>query len=492
MKVFSNSYWTRFRADYAVIAWLFLRGLALIYFAAFASMAVQIEGLVGENGILPLTAKMQLFEQFYPNQKFWHMPTLFWLDASDAMLRSVCYAGMAASILLLLNVFTRTALIVCYVLYLSIVEAGQDFMLFQWDSFLLESGFLAIFLTWRSGIVVLLYRFLVARFMFMGGVVKLASGDPTWANLTALSFHYQTQPLPSPVAYYAHHLPEWFHKLCVGGVFFIELVVPFFVFLPRRWRLFACGAFVLLQGSIVLTGNYTFFNLLTILLCLFLLEDKDVAGLLPQRLTASIKQNSPAPGVIANSFAGVWAALVIIVCTGHLWVYHLRAPLVEPLRSLLRTAGTWSLVNNYGPFAVMTTTRNEIIVQGSNDAEHWLEYSFKYKPGKLNRPLGWNIPHQPRLDWQMWFAALGPPRPGSWFDSFLDKLLQGSPTVLLLLDGNPFPDKPPKYVRALLYRYSYTSMQQRRDSGQIWQRQYQGVYWPERRLWTIPSIKRIK
>lgn len=259
MKFFSKPTWEAFSEESILICWLFLRGLALIYFSAFASMSVQIEGLVGENGILPLVSKLALIEQFYQQQKFWQLPTVFWLNASDLMLKSVCYAGMMASALVLFNIYTRASLIICYVLYLSIVEAGQGFTHFQWDVFLLEIGFLAILVTWGSGIIILLFRWLLARFMFMAGVVKLASGDPSWANLTALSFHYETQPIPTALAYYAHHLPAWFNKLCVGGLFVIELLLPVFVFLPRRFRFFACVAFVVLQSGIILTGNYTFF-----------------------------------------------------------------------------------------------------------------------------------------------------------------------------------------------------------------------------------------
>ncbi|NOQ13937.1 MAG: lipase maturation factor family protein [Methyloprofundus sp.] len=482
MKVFSKEFLNRTGTDSVLLSWVFLRGLALIYFAAFASMAVQVEGLVGSYGILPAIDKLTLIEHFYQQQKFWQMPTIFWINASDTMLNWVCYLGMAVACLLLLDIFTRSSLIVAYVLYLSIVEVGQDFTHFQWDVFLLEIGFLAIFLTWGSGFVILLFRWLLARFMFMGGVVKIASGDTSWANLTALNFHYETQPLPTPLAYYAFHLPEWFHKLCVGGVFFIELVVPFFVFFPRRLRLFACCAFIMLQGIIILTGNYTFFNLLVILLCLFLLEDQDIAKILPQRLILAVQKKATIPGDIANACAGLWASLVILVCATHIWLFHAHMPLTSPLKSLLRTTSKFSVVNNYGPFAVMTTKRNEIIVQGSNDAQHWTDYEFKYKPGDLKRASGWNIPHQPRLDWQMWFAALSPPRKDSWFEKFLNKLLDGSPQVLSLLANNPFPDKPPLYIRALQYHYSYTSLKQRNITQQLWQRQYEGIFWPAYRL----------
>lgn len=481
MKAFSKVFWSYSSSDYILVSWIFLRGLALIYFSAFASMAIQIDGLVGANGILPVVSKLALVEQFYAEQKFWYLPTIFWVNASDFMLKLVCYAGMGAACLLLLNIFTRTSLILCYFLYLSVVVVGQDFTRFQWDAFLLETGFLAIFLTWGSGIIVFLFRWLLARFMFMGGVVKIASGDPSWANLTALNFHYETQPLPSPIAYYVHHLPEWFHKICVGGVFVIELVVPFFIFLPKCFRIFACYSFIMLQTGIILTGNYTFFNMLTILLCLFLLEDRDLANILPKRLISLIQQKKSEPGRVANTFAGLWAGLVMLICVSQIWIYHVSMPTFQPLRFMLRAISTYSLVNNYGPFSVMTTKRNEIIVQSSNDGRHWLDYHFKYKPGKLNRELSWNIPHQPRLDWQMWFAALSSPHQGSWFDKLLIKIQQGSPQVLALLDENPFPDKPPRYIRAMKYHYSYNSQGNRDTTGQLWRRQGGRIYWLIRR-----------
>ncbi|MGR8999639.1 MAG: lipase maturation factor family protein [Gammaproteobacteria bacterium] len=461
-----------------LVSWVFLRGLAIIYFSAFASMALQIQGLIGENGILPIQLKLTEIEQIFPGRKFTVFPTVFWLDASDQALMIVCFTGMAAAVVLLLGVFDRIALILCYCLYLSITVAGQDFSAFQWDIFLLEAGFLAIFLTWGSEIIVFLYRFLIARFMFMGGVVKLASGDPSWSNLTALSYHYQTEPLPSPVAYYAYYLPQWFNELCVAGVFIIEIIVPFFVFLPRRFRLFAAWSFIILQSSIILTGNYNFFNLLTILICLFLFDDKDFEKRLPAKLISAIRQKRPKPGFIANAAAALWMCLIFLTCATHIWIYHTKQKPVAPLNSLVQITSAFSLINNYGPFSIMTTQRPEIIVQGSVDGRNWQTYQFKYKPVNLDQKLSWNIPHQPRLDWQMWFAALETPTRDSWFARFMLKLQEGSPQVLSLLAYNPFPEKPPSFVRALLYRYFYTTPEQRAATGQIWQREYLGVYWP--------------
>ncbi|MGJ0486502.1 MAG: lipase maturation factor family protein [Methylomicrobium sp.] len=463
---------------YALVSWLFLRGLALTYLAAFASISIQIEGLIGSQGILPIQAKLVETAQLYGSGKYWQFPTLFWFDASDQALKLACHAGMVSAILLLLNVLLRPALIFCYLFYLSVTVAGQDFLSFQWDVFLLESGFIGIFLSWGSKINVFLYRWLIARFMFMGGVVKLASGDPAWANLTALKYHYLTEPLPTPLAYYVYFLPEWFNKLCVAGVFFIELFVPFFVFLPRPFRLFAAWSFIALQIAIILTGNYNFFNLLTILLCLWLFDDKDFSGRLPSHLVTSIQNKQPRPGIAAHLFAGSWTALVLIVCAITAWMHNFPGTTPQPLRALVLITSSFSMINQYGPFGVMNTERHEIIIEGSNDGKVWLAYEFDYKPGDLYRGLRWNIPHQPRLDWQLWFAALEKPRHDSWFPAFMARLQEGSPSHLNLLRMNPFPEHPPVFLRAMLYRYDYTRPEVRAETGQVWRRELIGQYWP--------------
>ncbi len=468
--------WRLIPAYQTNVSWLFLRGLGLIYFAAFASLAVQIEGLIGSAGILPIAAKLDALKSFPEFDQYWLFPTLFWLNSSNFALSLACSSGMIAALLLILNYGERAALIACYLFYLSLTTAGQNFTAFQWDGFLLEAGFLGIFLTWGSGIIIFLYRWLIARFMFMGGVVKLASGDPSWANLTALNYHYLTQPLPSPLAYYAYFLPGWFHRACVAGVFFIELVVPFFVFFPHKFRLFAAWSFIALQGSIIATGNYGFFNLLTILLCLFLFDGRDIEKILPKQLAAKISPQLPRAGKTAHIMAGIWAFLVFFTAATHSWIYHTHKQPAAPINNLINTVSAFAVINNYGPFAIMTTTRAEIIIEGSNDGLHWLEYGFKYKPDRLTKPLRYNIPHQPRLDWQMWFAALTAPEKPFWLRRFLYQLQLGSPAVLALLAYNPFPDNPPKYLRIHLYRYTYTSPKLRETSGKTWQRQSLYIY----------------
>jgi len=467
------------KTDCILIRWLFLRLIALIYFAAFSSLAGQIIGLVGADGILPLREYLDLAQQTLGPEAYWRIPTLFWLNASDLALSLACLAGLLASTLVLIGIWTRAGLFLCYGLYLSLTYAGQSFMSFQWDMLLMECGFLAILLPGNSLMVPWLYRFLLFRFMLMGGVVKLASGDPSWQNLTALFYHFETQPLPSPLAWYAHQLPDGILLAATAAVFFIELAVPFFVFLSRPFKLFAAASFVVLQSIILLTGNYNFFNLLVIALCLFLLEDRDVKAIFSTKAQADILAKYQAPSHEALAAAAMMAFFVLSVCGGLLWMTTLHRPAPQPIYAFVQFASTLGLVNGYGPFAVMTTERQEIIVEGSDDGENWLAYEFKYKPGDIAKPLSWNIPHQPRLDWQMWFAALGEVYQYPWFLRFMHKLQQGSAPVLALLEKNPFPKHPPRFIRTSLYHYQFTTREARKQTGQIWKRAYIGDYFPE-------------
>jgi hypothetical protein len=315
--------------------------------------------------------------------------------------------------------------------------------------------------------MVLLFRWLLFRLMFLSGAVKLLSHDPSWHNLTAMSFHYLTQPLPTPIAWYMHQLPAGFQHFSTGAVLFTELFIPFLIFGPRLWRL--VGAFFLLglQLLIATTGNYAFFNLLALALCLFLFDDQRLAGF---RLRARHSRTKP----IAVACI---AAVVLALSFSELAGTFLESP-PAAARALERFTSQFGLVNSYGLFAVMTTSRPEIAIQGSNDGVTWLDYSFRFKPGDLSRRPRWVAPYQPRLDWQMWFAALAGSEGTPWFGNILVRLLQGSPEVAGLLEGNPFPTAPPKYVRALLFDYSFTDFAERRATGNWWKRRPLGLYFP--------------
>ena len=455
----------------ALVVRLFTRLLGLIFLAAFVSLSVQIEGLVGQAGILPLTSYLEHLRMEFGESAYWRQPTLFWLDASDTSLHLACLAGALLSLMVTLGLATYWNLAGCYALYLSLVTAGQVFTAFQWDMLLLESGFLALFLASRSPIIILLFRLLIFRFMLLGGVVKLASGDPTWRGLTALNYHFETQPLPSPLAWYAHHLPPGLLAVATACVLIIELVVPFLVWLPRPGRLFAAWSFILLQTSIILTGNYGFFNLLTLALCLFLFEDRDLRRLpflgKAQQMPAEVRSPSP----MGQASAALMAAVVLITLSGLLGPRRSSGYEPTPLYRFAQIISDFGLVNGYGPFAVMTTERREIGVEGSRDGVNWSPFTFRYKPDDSDKPLSWNIPHQPRLDWQFWFAALGDPSTQPWLTALMQRLGEGSSPVLGLLQHNPFSDAPPLYIRLVIDRYHFTSPEDRRQTGQVWRRE---------------------
>lgn len=456
--------------------WIFLRLLALVYFCAFFSLTGQITGLIGERGILPAGMFLQTIARPLGAMRFFAVPTLLWWNTSDAVLQAFCWVGVVCSLLLLFGLLPRLMLVLLFVLYLSLSDAGQDFLEFQWDSLLLEAGFLAIFLG-LAPVVIWLFRWLVFRFYFLSAVVKLMSGDPSWRNLTALDYHYHTQPLPHFISWYVDKLPHSFQKGSTFLVLAIELAVPFLIFLPRRVRMTAAAWMIGLQVLILLTGNYAFFNILTIALCVFLFDDQALARLIPARFRERAPVSESMPGKARKAVAAVLTALILALGAGH-FVESFGYPLQEPLRFIVRTAGPFQIVNSYGLFAVMTITRPEIIMEGSDDGENWQAYEFRYKPGDLNRMPQWVAPHQPRLDWQMWFAALGTYRDNLWFLSFAGRLLEGSQPVLALLEKNPFPAHPPRYIRAMIYEYSFSDSETRRRTGAWWTRKPLGTYLP--------------
>jgi len=466
------------RATYSSSTWLFLRALGAIYLMAFASFGAQAAGLIGSQGILPAADFIHAVRQYYGTAGLWHAPTLLWWNASDSAIRGIWIAGLGFSVALLAGVNLRIVRLALFVLYLSLVTGGQDFMGYQWDALLLEAGFLAVFLG-NSPMVCRLGRWLLFRLMFLSGAVKLLSGDPSWRSFTALPVHYQTQPLPTPLAWYMFQLPGWFQHLSVGVVFFVELVVPFLIFAPRRLRHFAAFAITIFEVLIFLTGNYAFFNLLAVALCLFLVDDAALGGILPQRWAEfmSAKPSRQKWPKLPRAICGSFAALVLFASGLQMaeTFSHIHWP---PADAVVRAVSPFEIVNTYGLFAVMTTSRPEIVIEGSNDGENWLAYEFKYKPGELTRRPTWVEPHQPRLDWQMWFAALGDYQNDPWTVHFVARLLQGAPEVLALLAHNPFPQAPPRYIRALVYEYRFSTPAERRADGDWWRRELKGNYLP--------------
>jgi hypothetical protein len=469
--------------QFELTQWLFLRVLALIYAIAFGSLAGQVLGLMGANGISPAAGYLARLAENFGAMRYFAFPTVFWWNTGDAVLRAGAWVGLGLAVLLFFGVAERAMLAALYVLYLSYSFAGQEFLTFQWDSLLLEAGFLAIFFG-RSDLglrtVGWLYRWLVFRLFFLSGYVKLGSHDPTWANGTALRYHYHTQPLPTMLAWYADKLPGWFQSWSVFTVLAVELGGPFLIFLPRRIRMAGAWAMLGLQALIFMTGNYTFFGLLTAGLILFWFDDQALRWVGRLRWQRSVETSLAAACNAAKVGLAGLTAVVMILAVGRMVETFGRAP--EPFRTLTAVTGPYQIVNSYGLFAVMTTTRPEIIVEGSRDGETWEAYEFRYKPGDLKRAPGWVQPFQPRLDWQMWFAALSDYQSNPWFLQFGLRLLQGSPEVLGLLEKNPFGGSPPRYVRATVYEYSFTDAATRARTGEWWQRKPLGVYLPPNSL----------
>jgi len=479
----------------------FLRALGVIYLIAFVSLWTQIGGLFGHNGILPTdqfmaAVQQQCDAQGIGTERYHLLPTLCWLDASDGSLNFQCAAGAVLAVILIIGIAPAPCLALLWLLYLSLVTVGRDFLGFQWDNLLLEAGFLAIFFAPLqllprpsreappSRLVLWLLRLLLFKLMFSSGCVKWLSGDPNWRNLTALTFHYQTQPLPTWIGWYANQLPLWFQKASCAAMFGIELGTPFLIFTPRRLRFCGGAAIASFQILILLTGNYTFFNLLTMALCLLLLDDFVLSKFTPSKLLKRFALN-PKPSTFNHSRC--WpraitiplASAVIVLSLFQMGLmFGLRPGWLLPVAVADEWLAPFRSFNGYGLFAVMTTERHEIIVEGSNDGVTWLPYEFKYKPGDVNRRPGFVAPHQPRLDWQMWFAALGDHRQNPWFENFCERLLQGSPDVLALLAKNPFPNHPPRYIRAESYDCHFTNAAERRATGAWWKREFIGEYLP--------------
>lgn len=461
--------------SYAIPSWVFLRLLGIIYFIAFLSLLVQIIGLVGKEGILPASLFLERAKEVFGNQCYLQFPTLFWINQSDWFLIFICFFGIILSILLFLNVFVFFVLFLLLVFYISLVTVCQDFLSFQWDNLLIETTFLSLFL---GRMFIYLFWLLLFKLMFLSGLVKLLSFDLTWRNFTALTYHFETQPIPNLFSYYFHFLPEWFHKISCLIMFVIELVIPFLIFGPRKLKLVAFFAITLFQIVIFLTGNYCFFNLLTIALCVFLIEDT-----LWYRIFPFFKNhNSLSTNQVINCPKLFITLIFIFVLSINsyllLRMFGINDPLLNGIKKIYSYIQPARLISTYGLFAVMTVNRPEIIIEGSNDGIKWKAYEFKYKADNLKRMPPFVAPHQPRLDWQMWFAALGDYKRNHWFINLCVRLLQGSKPVLLLLEYNPFPGNPPKYIRAFLYNYKFNPPSLKKQNGDWWQREKIGLYLP--------------
>lgn len=503
--------------------WLFLRALGLIYFSAFYSLIFQIKGLIGPDGILPADEYLHVIPRYYPGlARFWFAPTVLWFSSTDRALAILCWAGLIASILVVINIWPRASLLVCFIAFLSFVSAARDFSGYQSDGMLLEAGFISLFFA-PSGLFpglgrshapsrasLFLLRWEWFRIYFESGVVKLASGDQSWRNLTALDDYYQNGPLPTWIGWYAQQLPHWYHASTVLLTFGVELGLVFLLFLPRRFRIICFCIVTPFEAGIILTANYTFLNYLVLTLGILLVDDRFLEAILPTRFrnfissegwgfgaTASLGGRSQVASATTHkvrllsplwkrmksiydsasiSVAGLALGAVAYVTTALLLQLLISGiPLPEaPIRWL----DPFRIANRYGLFAVMTHERYEIEFQGTRDGKTWIPYPFRYKPQDLKTAPGIYAPYQPRFDWNLWFASLGSWRQYPFVIATEAQLLKGSPDVLALFASDPFKGDPPKAVRALLWQYWFTDRATKRAQGTWWRRELLGRYCP--------------
>ena len=466
-----------FGPEYWLARFAFQRGLALIYLIAFLVALNQFRPLLGERGLLPVPRFLRFVD-------FRKAPSIFHFYYSDNFFGIVSLAGILLSIVGLSSLSERGPLWISiavwsslYLLYLSIMNVGQTFYGFGWESMLLEAGFLAIPLgTNKMDVplpIIFLLRWMVFRVEFGAGLIKLR-GDPCWRNLTCLNYHHETQPLPNPLSFYFHHLPSSFHKLEVLGNFAAQLVVPWGLFFPQPVA-GICGALIILtQMWLFISGNYSWLNLLTMLLAVASFANAQLGAVL--RIQPPVRLSAPAA---YEWLIIVFTAVVIVLSY---WPVHNMLS----RRQIMNTSfNRYHLVNTYGAFGSVTKTRYEIVLEGSEDEAlqgqaKWKEYEFKAKPGNPKRRPCQIAPYHLRLDWLMWFAAMLPVYDylqHPWFIMLVQKLLQNDASTLKLLAGNPFPDGP-KVIRARLYRYRLATGKERRDTGQWWIRSLAGEYLP--------------
>ena len=497
---------------------LMIRGLGFIYLIAIASWWSQVSLLVGEEGLVPATRLHEWVSQQLEKtgeSAFCALPGLFWLTGtSNFVLHISCFFGCLLALLVIFGRLTGPCLVGLWFIYLSLVNTGGVFMSFQWDILLLEAGFLSLFLCqWErktawvnppplsviNRIALVWSWILIAKLMFFSGWVKLAwaseASPEWWPDGTALTFHYMTQPIPTWTAWWAHHLPDWFHRISLIPMYLIELVLPFAIIFGRWGRLAAATGFILLMSLILITGNYTYFNWLTITLCLPLIHDRlwplwfrkwlqfEPLGIVPPPVLK--------PLVIRLVLVGP-VILTLALLNGHVILRDLRgvpdraqtsASSASWLGSMNASLAPFRFVSGYGLFRTMTTERPEIIVEGSEDGTEWLVYDFVWKVDEISDSPKFVAPHQPRVAWQFWFAALEGhfdyrSSNAAWIESLILKLLEGDSKVQSLIKNNPFPETPPKFIRARLFRYEFTTPDERKETGDWWKRSVIGEYLP--------------
>lgn len=460
-------------ATYTLAKLLLQRSIGLVYLAAFLVAANQFKALLGDHGLLPVTNFIRYF-------RFREAPSLFHFWHNDTAYAVVAWIGVALSLLVLTGIserysnwFSLSVWVALWVLYLSFVNVGQTFYSFGWESILLEAGFFAIFLgnakTATPVLVIWIMRWLLFRVMFGAGLIKLR-GDSCWRDFTCLYYHFETQPMPNPLSWFFHWLPKWVHRAGVGFNHFAELIVPFGYFAPQPIAAIAGVFTILFQGALLVSGNFSWLSFITAVLALATFDDRvisAVTGLVPH---AAVTMGG------GHTVAVIWLMAMVVVLS-----YYPIRNMLSRRQVMNMSFNNTHLVGTYGAFGTITRPRYEVIVQGTDDETiteqtQWREYEFKGKPGNVNRLPGQFAPYHLRLDWLMWFAGFSRPEQQPWFFHFLAKLLQNDKATLALIRANPFSDKPPRHVRALLYHYRFTTPAERKETGAWWHRELVGDY----------------
>ncbi|MDY6769069.1 MAG: lipase maturation factor family protein [Candidatus Nanohaloarchaea archaeon] len=459
--------------SYWLVRFIFQRGLALVYLIAFLVAVTQYRALLGEDGLLPL-------ERYVDSAGWKERPSLFYIFDSDRAIQTAAWTGVGLSLLALTGASEQFGMLVSvmvwtllYVLYLSFVNAGQLFYGYGWESMLLETGFVAIFLgafdTATPFLTLLLLRWVLFRNMFGAGLIKLR-GDDCWRDLTCMDYHYETQPMPNPLSWFFHHLPDRFHRIEVAVNHVMELAVPFLYVAPQPFAAIAGVATILFQAWLMLSGNFAFLNLLTIVLAVATFSDSMLAFLPLQAPTVA-----PVPPAQHAAVIALTAITAVLS--------------VDPVRNMLssRQRMNWSfnplhIVNTYGAFGSITRERYQLVIEGTHEEhpsrEDWEEYTFKGQPVETGvLPPQW-APYHLRLDWQLWFAAMQPrpTRRQQWLFALLAGLLRNDEDALSLIAHNPFPEEPPEQLRVRRYRYEFTSPEERRETRDWWDRELVNEY----------------
>ena len=473
----SSQYWlTRF---------VFLRVLGLVYFFAFLSLVKQLTPLLGENGLTPAKNYLEALRLRFKNKliAFWSIPTIFWFHISDNFMRILAWLGLILSFLLLISFGNVIMLFLLWLIYLSFVHIGNIWYGYGWEGQLLETGFVAIFMVpllnpapFPSFIppvaTIWLLLWINVRMHLGSGLIKLKA-DPCWKDLTCLNYHFETQPIPSPLSPYWHFLPKSILKLGVLWTHFVQIIVPIFLFIPGIPRIIAGILLLSFQIQLMLSGNLSFLNIVTIAPIIAAFNDNFLSSLLPSFIVEKANEAALAATPTINYTA--WIFLIIVAL--------LSIPVITNLFSKYQIMNTsfnqFYLVNTYGAFGSVGRKRYELVVEGTDDNTinahiRWKEYEFMAKPTGIHRKLPIIAPYQPRIDWQIWFAAMESPGQNPWMLAFIKKLLNNDKNTLRLIAKNPFPDKPPKYIRVSHYIYKFAKP----GSKTVWERELIGQWLP--------------